>query len=160
MHMSKVADVSLDTTDWKILRAIQEHPNLAIVGIAEKVGLSEAPCWRRLKRMESDGVLRRQLFVLNQNAVGLNINVFAHLRLRQHDELTLESLERAVRDQCEIIECFSMTGGSDYLLRVVVGSIEDYGHFLKKVLLHLPGVAAVNSSIALKTIKMTMNLPI
>jgi Lrp/AsnC family transcriptional regulator len=88
------------------------------------------------------------------------VNVFASVRLKQHDEETLEALERAAGERPEILECFSMTGESDYLFRIVVRSIEDYEQFLKKVLLHLPGVASVNSSFALKRVKLTTNLPI
>jgi Lrp/AsnC family transcriptional regulator len=86
--------------------------------------------------------------------------VFAEIRLKQHDEATLEALERAVRGRPEIMECFSVSGDSDYLIRTVTRSIEAYEIFLKKVLLHLPGVAAVNSRFALGCVKMTTALPI
>src|SRR3546814_11687901 len=82
-------------------------------------------------------------------------DLFAQLRLKQHDEDTLEALERATLDHPAIVECFSMSGEYDYMMRIVVGSIEEYEMFLKKVLLHLPGVASINSSFALQRIKMT-----
>ena len=98
--------------------------------------------------------------LLNPIALGLTVNVFAHLKLRQHDESTLEALESAAKGRPKIVECLSMSGESDYILRIVVGSIDDYEKFLKKVLLHLPGGVSVNSSFALKCVKLTTQLPL
>lgn len=150
----------MDETDRKILRALQSNPELTVVELAEKVRLSHTPCWRRLKKLEAEGVIEKHALILNQNALGVSVNIFAHVRLRQHDEETLEALEQAARDHPEILECFSMSGESDYLFRIVAASIEAYERFLKKVLLHLPGVAAVNSSFALKAVKVTTDLPV
>ena len=150
----------MDETDRKILRTLQKHPALTVVELAQKVRLSHTPCWRRLKKMEEDGIIQRRNIVLDQNALGLSVNVFAHVRLKQHDEETLEAFEQKAQSLPEILECFSMSGESDYLFRIVAASIEDYERFLKKVLLHLPGVAAVNSSFALKSVKVTTDLPI
>ena len=150
----------MDETDRKILRVLQKHPEMSVVELAETVGLSQTPCWRRLKKLEEGGIIQRRNIVLDQNALGLSVNIFAHVRLKQHDEETLEALEQAARDLPEILECFSMSGESDYLFRIVAASIEEYERFLKKVLLHLPGVAAVNSSFALKSVKITTDLPI
>jgi Lrp/AsnC family transcriptional regulator len=150
----------LDDIDRKILRLIQNEPTLAIEAIAERVGLSHTPCWRRLKKLEKQKVILGRAMVLNQDGIGLPITAFAHLKLKQHDEQTLEALERAVLDSPEIIECFSVSGGSDYVCRVVVESIVRYEVFLKKTLLHLPGVGEVNSQFALKRIKLTTKLPV
>lgn len=150
----------MDHVDRKILRCLQKEPDLSINALAERVGLSQTPCWRRLKRMETDGVIIGRAILLDPKQLGLGVDVFAHLRLKMHDEETLEALERATLDHPEIVECFSMSGESDYVMRVVVGSIDDYERFLKKVLLHLPGVASINSSFALQRIKMTTALPI
>lgn len=98
--------------------------------------------------------------LLDARSLGLTVNVFANIQLKQHDEQTLEALEAAVRDHPEVVECFSMSGTSDYTIRVVARSIEDYERFLKKVLLHLPGVSSINSSFALKCVKMTTALPV
>jgi len=148
----------LDAIDRKILALIQAHPDLSVVELSEQVGLSHSPCWRRLKRLETDGVIRERAVLLNPVALGLTVNVFAHLKLRQHDESTLEAFESAAKDRPEILECFSMSGESDYIMRIVIGNIDDYERFLKKVLLHLPGVASVNSSFALKCVKLTTRL--
>jgi Lrp/AsnC family transcriptional regulator len=150
----------VDETDRKILRILQESPDISIQATAERVGLSQTPCWRRIRKLEADGIIRGRVSLLDAGALGLSVNVFAHLRLKQHDEDTLEALERAVHSRPEILEAFSMSGESDYVLRIIVGGVEDYERFLKKVVLHLPGVASVRSSFALKCIKMTTALPI
>lgn len=151
---------SLDAIDRKILAAIQAHPDASLVQIGEQVGLSQTPCWRRMKRLQDEGILHRKVWLLDAERLGLGVNVFAEVRLKQHDEDTLDAFEGATRECPSIVECFSMSGQSDYLLRIMVGSVADYEHLLKKVLLHLPGVAAVNSSFALQTVKLTTNLPL
>lgn len=150
----------MDDTDMRILRVLQVGPELPVAQIAERAGLSHTPCWRRLKRMEADGIIERRAVILSQKLLGFNAIVFASIRLKQHDEATLEAFEDDVRKHREIVECFSMSGESDYQLRVVVESIESYERFLKKTLLHLPGVASVNSRFALNTVKLTTELPL
>lgn len=146
--------------DRKILRVLQGQPDLPMTELAEKVGLSHTPCWRRIKKMEADGVISRRALILDPKQVGFGVNVFAHLHFARQDEETLESFESSVALYPQIVECFSMSGESDYLLRIVAQSIEDYEQFLKKVVLHLPGVSTVNSSFSLKTIKLTTDLPV
>jgi Lrp/AsnC family transcriptional regulator len=128
--------------------------------LAEEVGLSQTPCWRRLKALEGEGFIARRAVLLDARKLGFAVDVFAQVKIGRHDEATLDAFEEAVRQHPEIVECFSMTGESDYVMRIVARSIEDYERFLKKVLLHLPGVAAVNSSFALKPVKVTTDLPI
>jgi Lrp/AsnC family transcriptional regulator len=150
----------MDAIDRKILTLMQAHPDLSVLELSELVGLSHSPCWRRLKRLEAEGFIRGRALLLDPVALGLTVNVFAHLKLRQHDESTLEAFESAARDRPEIVECFSMSGESDYVLRIVIRNIDGYEKFLKKVLLHLPSVASVNSSFALKCVKLTTQLPV
>ncbi len=150
----------IDDFDRKILRVLQAEPALSIQNLSERVGLSHTPCWRRLKKLEADGVIKGRAVILDPEALNLSITVFAHIKLKQHDEETLEVFERSARARPEIVECFSMSGDSDFLLRIVTGSVSDYEQFLKRKLLHLPGVASVNSSFALKCVKNTTMLPI
>ncbi len=150
----------MDEIDRRILRVVQANPDLPIAEIATKAGLSHTPCWRRLKKLEADGIISGRAVLLDAKRLGLVVNVFAHVRLKQHDEETLDALEHSVCLHPEIVESFSMSGTSDYVLRVVAQSIEDYERFLKKTLLHLPGVSSINSSFALKTIKLTTVLPV
>lgn len=150
----------MDAMDRKILRVLQGQPDLPMTELAEMVGLSHTPCWRRIKKMEADGVISRRALILDPKKVGFGVNVFAHLHFARQDEETLESFEASVGLYPQIVECFSMSGESDYLLRIVAQSIEDYEQFLKKVVLHLPGVSTVNSSFSLKTVKLTTDLPV
>ena len=150
----------MDDFDRKILRVFQAEPELSVQELAERVGLSHTPCWRRLKKLEADGVIKGRAVILDPEALGLSITVFAHIKVKQHDEDTLEVFERSARERPEIVECFSMSGDSDFLLRIVTGSVAEYEQFLKRTLLHLPGVGSVNSSFALKCVKNTTMLPI
>lgn len=150
----------MDDTDLKILRLLQAKPATTMTELADQVGLSQTPCWRRVKQLEASGVIARRALLLDAHKLGFSVDVFAHLRIGHHDEDNLEAFEEAVREHPEILECFSMSGESDYLMRIVVRSIEHYERFLKKVLLHLPGVASVNSSFALKQVKITTDLPV
>lgn len=153
-------DHALDAFDWKILAALQADADLTVSALAERVGLSQTPCWRRLKTLERHGYIARRAVILDASRLGFHADVFAHVRLAKHDEETLDAFEAEVRRHPQIVECFSMSGESDYLMRIISHSIEEYEQFLKKVLLHLPGVASMNSSFSLKTVKVTTDLPI
>jgi Lrp/AsnC family transcriptional regulator len=150
----------MDELDRRILDAVQSHSDLPIAELAEKIGLSHTPCWRRLKRLEQEGFIRGRVTLLCQKKLGLAVTVFVNVRLQHHDEATLEAFEQAARDRPEIVECFSMGGDSDYILRVVVADIDEYEGLLKRVLLHFPGVESIKSNFALKCIKLTSKLPI
>lgn len=150
----------MDEMDRKILSVLQTDSSLSVADMAEKVGLSHTPFWRRLKRLEKDGVIRERVSILDPEKLGLNITVFANIKLRQHDEETLEAFERDVAAFPEVVECFSMSGETDYVVRALVGSIDEYERLLKRKLLHLPGVVAIHSHFALKCIKLTTRLPI
>lgn len=150
----------MDRIDIKLLDALQKMPGISTAELAERVGLSHTPCWRRLKKLEDSGAIRERAVILDARTMGLAVSVFAEIRLRQHDEETLEAFEQSVRDRAEIVECFSMSGERDYQLRVVVRDVAHYERFLKKVLLHLPGVGSISSSFALKSVKLTTQLPL
>jgi Lrp/AsnC family transcriptional regulator len=149
-----------DSFDRKILAMLQTDPAITMADLAAAVGLSQTPCWRRIKQLESAGVIARRAVLLDPRRLGYPVNVFAHIRIGKHDEGTLEAFEEQVRSYPEIVECFSMTGESDYVMRILARSIEDYERFLKKRLLHLPGVTSVNSSFALKAVKLTTDIPV
>jgi Lrp/AsnC family transcriptional regulator len=150
----------MDETDRNILRILQEDSTIAMAELARRVGLSHTPCWRRVKQLEESGAIRERVVILDPVIMGMNVHVLANIRLKAHDEETLNAFETAARERREIVECFIMGGESDYAVRIVVGSIEEYEHLLKKVLLHFPGVASVNSHFALKCVKNTTRLPL
>jgi Lrp/AsnC family transcriptional regulator len=150
----------MDEIDRKILRILQTDATIAMADLARRVGLSHTPCWRRVKQLEDSGAIRERVVIVDPATMGLNVHVLANIRLKAHDEETLNAFEKAARDRPEIVECFIMGGESDYAVRIVVGSIEEYERLLKKVLLHFPGVASVNSHFALKCVKNTTRLPL
>lgn len=152
--------VQMDDVDLRLLRTIQSEPDLAVAELARLAGLSQTPAWRRLKRLQDEGYISGRAVLLDAGRLGLTVNVFAYIRLKHHDEETLESLEQEVHQHPEIVECFSMSGDSDYVLRIMVRSVEDYEKFHKRVLLHLPGVAHINSSFSLKGVKLTTKIPL
>lgn len=150
----------MDAIDVKILRELQRNTALSMPELAEKVGLSHTPCWRRVKRMESEGIITGKALLLNPEKLGFPISVYAEIVIASHDEETLQSFEDEICRHAEIVECFSMSGDSDFLMRIVVKNVSHYEAFLKRVLLHLPGVGSVNSRFALKPIKLTHDLPL
>ncbi len=150
----------MDDTDLKILRILQDDSAISMVDLALKVGLSHTPCWRRVKLLEESGAIRGRAVLLDPAIMGLTVNVLANIKLKAHDEETLEAFERCALERPEIVECFVTGGEYDYAVRIVVSSIEDYERLLKKVLLHFPGVGSVNSHFALKCVKNTIKLPI
>jgi Lrp/AsnC family transcriptional regulator len=152
--------VPLDSVDLKILRLLQTHADLPVAELGAKVGLSHTPCWRRIRRMERLGVIRQRVMLLDPCAVGLSVNVFAHIIMESHKKVALSAFERSVQDEPSIVDCYSLAGASDYMLRIVVPDVAAYEKFLKDRLLHLPNVRQVQSSFALQEIKHSSALPI
>lgn len=158
---SKASSVEdLDKYDLKILRELQSNAELSMAELGEKVGLSHTPCWRRVKRLEEEGYIHHRATLLDPNRLNLAVSVHAYITIKKHDEESLLAFESAVHEVPEIVECYSITGEKDYLLRMVVSSVDDYEALLKKRLVHLPNVASVNSVFALKQVKYTTELPI
>ena len=151
---------SLDEYDKNILRALQHNADYSMNELGDIVGLSHTPCWRRVKRLEEQGYIHKKLTLLNAKMLNLNVSVHAYITIKKHDESSLNSFEDSVNSINEIVECYSVTGDKDYLLRIVVSSVEAYETLLKTTLVHLPNVASVNSVFALKQVKYTTELPI
>ena len=150
----------LDVIDRKILRAIQQDARVSNLELAKAVGLSPTPCLRRIRRLESDGVIAGYAAVLDQARVGLPVSVFAQVRMDSHDNDTLARFEETVRAWPEILECYLMTGARDYLLRIVVEDVAAYERFIKEKLTRIPGIGSIESSFALNQIKHVSALPI
>lgn len=150
----------LDRTDLKILEALQQQANLSAADIAERVGLTPTTAWRRISRLEENGVILRRVAVLDREAVGLSVTVFAHVRLSTQGREAITRFEQAVRKHPEILECYTMLGETDFLLRIVARDIRAYEAFYLDHLSRFPAVQVVNSSIALSVIKETTALPL
>lgn len=152
--------LALDEYDKKILRNLQENGDYSMNELGERVGLSHTPCWRRVKRLEEEGYISHKTTLLNAKKLDLNVSVHAYITIKKHDEDSLNAFESSVNSVAEIVECYSVTGDKDYLLRIVIGSVEAYEKLLKNTLVHLPNVASVNSVFALKQIKYSTALPV
>lgn len=150
----------LDAIDRKILRELQKNPELAMTELAELVGLSHTPCWRRVRKLESEGVIQGRALLLDPERLGYPISVYAELTLKSHDEATLERFEAMVHDHPQIVECFAMSGQSDYIMRILARSVADYEQFVRTTLLRFPGVGSINSSFALKVVKIAPGVPV
>ncbi|SMF05476.1 transcriptional regulator, AsnC family [Alteromonadaceae bacterium Bs31] len=150
----------LDKHDIKILNCLQSHADISMADLGEAVGLSHTPCWRRVKRLEEAGYIARRVTILNAEKLQLSVTVHAYITIKSHNEESLLAFEKAVQDLDDIVECYSVTGDKDYLLKVVASSVDHYEKLLKSTLVHLPNVASVNSVFALKQVKYTTALPL
>ena len=151
---------TMDAIDRRILAALQSDARLTVERIGAMVGLSASPCARRIRRLESLGVVKGYVAVLDQVKAGLPVSVFASVKLERQREEDLDRFAVAVADWPEIVECYLMTGPRDYLLRIVVRDLDAYEGFLKRKLTRLDGVASIESSFALAQIKHSNCLPL
>lgn len=151
---------TLDEMDRRILTALQENARITNVELAELVGISPSPCWRRVRELEQKGVISRYVTLIDPGSIGLPVSVFVQVSLERQVERALEEFEGAVADWPEVMECYLMTGDADYLLRVVVADLTAYHRFLVDHLTRVPGVASIKSSFALKQVKYRTALPL
>ena len=151
---------SFDTTDRRILEVIQEEARISNTELADRIGLSPSPCWRRVRTLEATGVIERYVTLVNAKAVGLPITVFATVTLEKQVESALGSFEKAVTERPEVMECNLMTGEFDYLLRVVVPDLAAYERFLMDHLTRIKGIASIKSSFSLKQVSYKTALPL
>lgn len=158
--MGKTDSSELDSFDFNILKTLQTSSDISMAELGERVGLSHTPCWRRVKRLQDEGYIRAQVMLLEPDKLNLMVNVHAYIIIKSHDEDSLVAFESAVQDIPEIVECYSVTGDKDYVLRIVARNVDHYEAILKKKLVHLPNVASVNSTFALKQIKYSTALPL
>jgi len=150
----------LDRVDRRILDALQADARIPNQELAKKVGLSPAPCWRRLRRLEEEGFISGYATLLNGSAIGLPILAYALVTLDNHHADTVKQFDRLIQDRPEVLECHSMSGPNDYMLRIVAASMEAYEHFLSTQVLQLAAVRSVNTSFVLRTKKSTTRLPV
>ena len=152
--------IKLDATDWKILSRLQQDARISNVELARAVNLSPSPCLARVRSLESQGVIGRYVTLLDPLSVGLSASVFIQVRLEKQVQSALEVFERAIGERSEVMECYLMTGDSDYLLRVVVADVQALERFIVEFLAKIPGVGNLKSSFALKQVKYKTALPL
>ncbi|NCN85375.1 MAG: Lrp/AsnC family transcriptional regulator [Sphingomonadales bacterium] len=150
----------LDRYEKKILEILQEDARISSSDLADKVGLSQSPCWRRVNMLEESGVIRKRVVLVDRKKVGLRAQVFAQVKLSAHGRAHLADFEAAIADIPEVIECYVLMGTVDFLLRVITVDIESYESLFFEKLSRLPGVQEITSSIALSEIKNSTALPI
>jgi Lrp/AsnC family transcriptional regulator len=149
----------MDATDKKILNLLQTDASLTVKQIAEQVSLSVTPCWKRIQKLEEQGYIRARVVLLDPKMVNANVTVFVAIKTDQHTGQWIERFNKEVNALPEVMEIYRMSGEIDYLLRVVVSSIEAYDQFYKKLIDRIE-LSNVTSSFAMEQIKYTTALPI
>jgi DNA-binding Lrp family transcriptional regulator len=152
--------ITLDPTDVRILARMQDDARMTNVELAKAVHLSPSPCLARVKRLEQSGLIKRYVTLLDPVAMGLTVSVFIQVRLERQVESALEIFEREIAQRSEVMECYLMTGDSDYLLRVLVSDVQALERFIVDFLSRIPGVGNIKSSFALKQVKYKTALPL
>lgn len=153
-------DIVLDATDLAILDRLQGDARISNVDLARAVNLSASPCFNRVRALEASGVIRRHVTLLDPEVLGLQLNVFIQVSLEKQRENALTTFEQAISEHPEVMECYLMTGDSDYLLRVVVADMRGLERFILASLTKIPGVSNIRSSIALKQVRYKTALPL
>ncbi len=149
----------MDAIDRKILAVLQEDASLSVAEIGNRVGLSSTPCWKRIQRLEGDGVIQKRVAVIDQDKLGLGVTVFVSVETEDHSEEWLKRFAQLVGAMPEVLEFYRMAGDVDYMLRVVVPDIAGYDAFYKRLIAAVP-LKNVTSRFAMEKIKSTTALPI
>lgn len=152
--------MELDSIDRRILDVLQISGRMSNAELSERVNLSASACHRRVQRLEKDGYIRDYVALLNPRKVGLPTTVFVEITLSGQADEILDAFEKAVAKVPDVLECHLMSGSADYLLKVVAGGTEDFASIHRRYLATLPGVAQMQSSFALRTVRQTTALPV
>ena len=154
------SQVSVDRLDRRILDLLQREGALPVAEVAARTGLSTTTCWRRIQQLEQSGVIRGRVAVLDRAALGLDVTIFAHVKLTSTSRDSIAAFSEAVRDRPEVLDCYTTMGEWDFMLRVVTRDIKAYEAFYLDHLSKLPNVQSINSSVAVTVIKETTALPL
>src|SRR4051794_21654626 len=149
----------IDAIDRRILKVLQQDASLTVAEIGERVGLSSTPCWKRIQRMEGEGIITGKVALVDQNKIGLGLSVFVSVESADHSDAWLQKFARAVGNMPEVIELYRMAGDVDYMLRVVVKDMQSYDGFYKK-LIGAVALKNVTSRFAMEKIKSVTALPV
>ena len=150
----------LDAVDAKILDLIQHDAGLSVAEIAERVGLSSSPCWRRIKRLEDDGVIQRRVTILDREKLGLDFEVYCTVKLSLPTKENLETFEQSVKRWPEVVQCATVTGAADYELRIVTRDMHAFDDFLRDRILSLGLVSNIESRIVIRAVKNSTAVPL
>ena len=158
-NLSKDRLPKMDATDRKILSLLQGDASLSVAEIGSRVGLSSTPCWKRIQRLEADGVIQRRVALVDQDKIGLGITVFVSIETGDHSQDWLSKFADMVGAMPEVMEFYRMAGDVDYMLRVVVADMQSYDVFYKKLISAVP-LKNVTSRFAMEKIKSVTALPV
>ncbi|WP_165191443.1 Lrp/AsnC family transcriptional regulator [Caulobacter soli] len=152
--------IQLDPTDRRLLAALQADASLSHAALAESIGISATSCWRRIRSLETTGVLGPTIRLVNAGAVGRGVSVMLQVRVTSQNLDQRQEFEAFLQSRAEIMECYSMSGEWDYLMRIVVADVAAYERFLMRELLKHPNVASSSSHFALSQVKYTTAIPV
>ena len=151
---------TLDAVDAKILDLIQYDAGLSVAEIAERVGLSSSPCWRRIKRLEDAGIVQRRVTILDRERLGLNFEVYCTIKLSMPSKDNLDSFDAAVQKWPEVVQCATVTGAADYELRIVTRDMHAFDEFMREKILSLGLVSNIESRIVIRPVKNSTAVPL
>ena len=149
----------MDSKDRHILKELQTNGRLTNQELSERVNLSPSPCLRRVRLMEEKGVIRGYSALVDQKAWGLPVTVFIRIKLERHGDDAVNAFEQAIIGMPQVMDCWLMTGRSDYLLRVIAADLDDYERFVRRELQRVPGIASIDTSFAYGSVKHAQVLP-
>jgi DNA-binding Lrp family transcriptional regulator len=152
--------MNFDATDIRILKELQQDGSLSNVELARRVHLSPSPCLSRVKALENAGVIQRYVALANPKALGLDLNVFINISLKEQSKQALAAFEERIAEHEEVMECYLMTGDSDYLIRVAVADIAALERFILDQLTPIPGIEKIRTSFTLKQVRYKTALPL
>jgi Lrp/AsnC family transcriptional regulator len=158
--MEEASPSRLDKVDRRILDLVQREGALSVAEVASRTGLSTTTCWRRIQALEQSGVIKGRVALLDRAALGLDVTIFAHVKLSTQGRDAIAAFAEAIRERPEVLDCYTTMGEWDFMLRVVTRDIKAYEAFYLDHLSKLPNVQSINSSVTVTVIKETTILPI
>jgi Lrp/AsnC family transcriptional regulator len=159
-QLAAMTTSGLDKIDHRILAALQEDASRSAAQIAEAVGLSQSPCWRRMQRLREEGYISKVVALLDRKKIGLRAQLFVQVKVISNDQASLAAFSKAIQEFPEVMECHVMLGAFDFLLRVVTKDLEAYEKFYFDTLSRVPNIREVNSFVAAQEVKFTTAFPL
>ncbi|AJQ46618.1 Lrp/AsnC family transcriptional regulator [Pseudomonas putida] len=159
--MSKAFAIEqLDETDRELLRLLQEDGTLSSAALGERLSMTVTPCWRRRKRLEELGIIKDYQANLDRKKLGYDVMAFAQVRFGNHSANAPDEFEQVILKLPQVLSCHKVTGEADYVLTVLANDLESYGRFVEEVLRRQPGIASIQSSLALREVKAVSRIPV
>lgn len=152
--------IELSSKDIAILKLLQQDAGLSTAEIARQLNMSQSPCWRRISRLQREGVIRKQVALLDSDKLGMDVVVFTSVNLSTHGRQSLEEFEAQVEKFPEVLECYTLTGSMDYMLKIITRDIHHYEQFVRNQLSQMPHVREIHSNVSVTQIKYTTELPL